>query len=169
MQHLPGSRVALRSRLVAGRSDNQDHRVPFIVQRDAVQVDQPVVVGMGFHEVAKYWLRYPLGTTGGGGYTFMVNGTIWKDLPDDLKAMVRGGIDAIKYRWVIAIENGEGQAWKTAMDAGVEPIYWTDEEADQYAATMREIATPSAELMADSAVAEFMEIVTRWSKEMGYE
>ena len=50
-------------------------------------------IAMGFHEVAKYWLRTPLMGPVNVDY-FIVNGKVWRELPDDLKAVVESAVAA---------------------------------------------------------------------------
>ncbi|GAI46732.1 unnamed protein product, partial [marine sediment metagenome] len=74
---------------------------------------------MGFHEVAKYWVKKPSMVAEPCPVDFIVNGTVWQSLDDDLKAIVEASLDASQIFWTANLEYEIAKAWTFAADQGV--------------------------------------------------
>ena len=91
----------------------------------------PTMIGMGFHEVTKYWTKKPL-TGETCAIPFCVSGTVWNGLPDDLKSIVQ---TAIRSSTVLGALDGQlamAEAWRQAEEYGMEIIEWSDEDCAKW-------------------------------------
>ena len=84
-------------------------------------------LAMSFHEVSKYWIKKPL-MSGILSNQFVVNGDVWRGLPDDLKDIVRTAIRAGTARGQWVCDRGFASGWKQAEAAGIEIIEWPAED-----------------------------------------
>lgn len=133
---------------------------------DAITYSSPNTdVAMSFHEVTKYWIKKPR-SYGPGGTAFGVNATVWKALPDDLKAIVVGAIDGSHVVGVLKAEVEEAQIWKFLEDYGIEFIEWSDEDVVAWGAAF--VAVYREYIKGDPVSAEFVSIIEPWLIEMGY-
>lgn len=118
-------------------------------------------IAMGFHEVAKYWLRTPTMGPVNVDY-FIVNGKVWRELPDDLKAVVEASVSAgnafAEYRG--AAENS--QAWAKAEELGITVIDWSQEDVLQWEKTVASFLPDYAK---DDASSEAVEVLKDYIRE----
>jgi len=112
-------------------------------------------IALGFHEVAKYWVKYPIAGAVASDH-FVVNGEVWRELPDDLKAVVEIAVAAgnafSEYEHFSAIAKG----WMAAEDYGVELIEWSEEDALEWKKT---VAAGLPDFAVDAASTEAVEIL----------
>lgn len=110
---------------------------------------------MGFHEVSKYWIKSPIMGPILADY-FLVNGTVWQELPDDLKAVVEAAVAAgnayAEYESYIDIEEG----WIAAEEYGIEIVEWPAADALEWKKT---VASFFDEYAKDEASTEAVEIL----------
>jgi len=93
-------------------------------------------IAMGFHEVTKYWLRTPVMGPVNVDY-FMVNGKVWRELPDDLKAVVEAAVSAGNAYTEYEILAQNAQAWvKAEKECGVTIIDWPKEDVLKWQETV---------------------------------
>ena len=121
-------------------------------------------IAMSFHEVTKYWLRTPA-APGPAAQVFIVNGSVWKTLPDDLKAIVKGAVGAGSGTLGISVLFDNEKGWKTAVDYGMEIIDWPEEDCAVWSESMRSLLDRFYE---DPACAEMLGIQEQFMIEMGY-
>jgi len=121
-------------------------------------------IAMSFHEVTKYWVTKPL-CLGPGANAFVVNGTVWNGLGDDLQAIVKSAVDAGSMRDILTADTANVRASKFAADYGIEFIEWSDEDCITFAEANRACLGP---YYADPAAAETLDIMERWMIDMGY-
>ena len=118
-------------------------------------------IAMGFHEVAKYWVRTPVMGPVNVDY-FVVSGKVWRELPDDLKAIVEMAVSAgnafAEYQG--SAENS--QAWARAEEKGVTVIDWSEADVLEW-----ELAVASflPEYAKDAPSTEAVEILKSYLKE----
>ena len=112
-------------------------------------------IALGFHEVTKYWVKYPIAGAVANDH-FVVNGEVWRELPDDLKAVVEAAVAAgnafSEYEHFTAITKG----WMAAEDYGVELIEWSEEDALEWKKT---VAAGLPDFAVDAASTEAVEIL----------
>lgn len=112
-------------------------------------------IALGFHEVTKYWVKYPIAGAVANDH-FVVNGEVWRELPDDLKAVVETAVAAgnafSEYEHFTAITKG----WMAAEDYGVELIEWSEEDALEWKKT---VAAGLPDFAVDAASTEAVEIL----------
>ena len=125
----------------------------------------PDALAMSFHEVTNYWIKEPV-CLAGASDAWIVNGTVWKNLPDDLKAIVEGAIEAGSWRNQWVQEMDMAKAWITAEEYGIEVIVWSAADQAEFYAKTKELAL--AEWSDDPACAEYFEIAERFMIEKGY-
>lgn len=125
----------------------------------------PDALAMSFHEVTSYWIKEPVALAGAAD-AWIINGTVWKNLDDDLKAIVEGAIEAGSWRSQWAQEMEMAQAWVTAEEYGIEVIVWSVEDQAEFYAKTKELAL--AEWSDDPACAEYFEIAERFMVGKGY-
>ncbi len=123
------------------------------------------MVAMGFHEVTKYWIKFPT-AVGPAADALIVNMDVWKALPDDLKAIVEAAVEVGSGRNAFEAELAIAEAWKFVEKHGIEVIEWSEEDARKLAATAK-IVVPKKYLK-NPAFAEIFKIVGRWAAEKGY-
>jgi len=83
-------------------------------------------IAMGFHEVSTYWVKQPFFPS--GTELFIVNGAVWRALPDDLQAIVRSAVKAANIRGLLASKVLIEAGWAKAKELGVEVIEWSHED-----------------------------------------
>jgi TRAP-type mannitol/chloroaromatic compound transport system substrate-binding protein len=123
------------------------------------------MVAMGFHEVTKYWIKYPT-AVGPAADALIVNTNVWKALPDDLKAIVEAAVEVGSARNAFEAELSIAKAWKFVEKHGIEVIKWSEEDARKLAGTAKEVVPKK--YLEDDAFAEIFEVVGKWATEMGY-
>lgn len=121
-------------------------------------------IGLGFHEVTKYWVKKPV-MAGPGLLTFIVNEKVWQELPDDLKAILEAAVQAASWRTCATLEIEIAKGWKFVEDYGIEIIEWPDEDCAIYAEALRSLLDKYRE---DPACAEMFDILEDFMIEMGY-
>ena len=125
----------------------------------------PDALAMSFHEVTSYWIKQPVALAGASD-AWIINGTVWENLDDDLKAIVEGAIEAGSWRNQWVQEMDMAKAWITAEEYGIEVIVWSAEDQAAFYAKTQELAI--AEWSDDPACAEYFEIAERFMIEKGY-
>jgi len=126
----------------------------------------PDALAMSFQEVTDYWIKEPV-CLAGAADSWIINGTVWKNLPDDLKAIVEAGIEVESWHTQWTQEMEFAKAWETAVeDYGIEVIEWSAEDQATFYARTKELAI--AEWGDDPASAEYFEIAERFMVEKGY-
>jgi len=116
---------------------------------------------MGFEEVTEYWLKRPVA---GPVLTdlFIVNGDVWQELPDELKAVVKAAVAAgnahMEYHAWVDIQKG----WIEAEEAGIEIVEWSDEDVLKW---KKAVASFLPEYAKDDASTEAVEILKDFIKE----
>jgi len=123
------------------------------------------MVAMGFHEVTKYWVKYPT-VVGPAADALIVNMDVWKSLPDDLKAIVEAAVEMGSARNAFEAELAIAKAWDFVKKQGIEIIKWSEEDAKKLGGTARHVIPEK--YRKDPAFAEIAKIVERWAVEMGY-
>ena len=123
------------------------------------------MVDMGFHEVTKYWVKYPV-AVGPAADAFIVNLKTWKSLPDDLKAILEAACEVGSARNQFQAERAIAKAWKFVEKKGIEIVEWSEEDARKLAGTARE-ALPEKYLK-NEAFKEIFDITEKWAVEKGY-
>jgi len=118
-------------------------------------------IAMGFHEVAKYWLRTPLMGPVNVDY-FIVNGKVWRELPDDLKAVVESALAAGNAFAEFQGSADNGKAWGQAKDLGVTIVDWSEEDALKWNAT---VASFLPDFGKDAASKEAIEVLKAYLQE----
>jgi len=116
---------------------------------------------MGFDEVTKYWLKKPVAGPVLADL-FIVNGDVWRELPDNLKAVVKAAVEAgnarMEYRSWVDIQKG----WIEAEEAGIEIVEWSDEDVLKW---KKAVASFLPEYAKDDASTEAVEILKDFIKE----
>ena len=125
----------------------------------------PDALAMSFHEVTSYWIKQPVALAGASD-AWIINGTVWKNLDDDLKAIVEGAIEAGSWRNQWVQEMDMAKAWITAEEYGIEVIVWSAADQAEFYAKTKELALE--EWSDDPACAEYFEIAERFMIEKGY-
>jgi TRAP-type mannitol/chloroaromatic compound transport system substrate-binding protein len=123
------------------------------------------MVAMGFHEVTKYWIKYPT-VVGPAADALIVNMDEWKKLPDDLKAIVEAAVEVGTARNAFEAERAISKAWNFVKGEGIEIIEWSEEDAKKLAGTAREVVPEK--YYKNPAFTEIAKIVEKWAIEMGY-
>ena len=123
-------------------------------------------VALGIPEVTSYWLREPLMGVLPCADDFIVNGSVWQALPDDLKSIVELGLRAASARSHALYGVTNNQAWKAAADSGIEVVRWSDEDKAAFSKIDRAYFEASAE--EDPSCAEVFDIIKQFALEMGY-
>jgi len=123
------------------------------------------MVDMGFHEITKYWLKYPT-AVGPATDAFIVNLKTWNALPDDLKAILEAVCEIGSARNKFQAELKISQAWKIVEKKGIKIVEWSEEDARTLAGTARE-AVPE-KYFKDKAFKEIFTITEKWAVEKGY-
>lgn len=117
-------------------------------------------VALGFHEVSNYWIRQTFFP--GATELFIVNGAVWRELPDDLRAIVRSAVKAANLRGILAYKAGAAAAWEYVEAAGVTIIEWSNEDHLKWRATSAGLLHT---LAVDPASTEAVEILEEFLKE----
>ena len=125
----------------------------------------PDALAMSFHEVTTYWIKEPV-CLAGAADAWIINGTVWKNLDDGLKAIVEAAMEAGSWRSQWAQEMEMAQAWVTAEEYGIEVIVWSEEDQVAFYSRTKELAI--AEWGDDPACAEYFEIADRFMVGKGY-
>ncbi|MFO7738176.1 MAG: TRAP transporter substrate-binding protein DctP, partial [Desulfatiglandaceae bacterium] len=123
------------------------------------------MVSMGFHEVTKYWVKFPT-VVGPAADALIVNMKVWNALPDDLKAIVEAAVEVGTARNAFEAELAIAEAWKFVEKHGIEVIKWSEEDARKLASTAK-IVVPK-KYTDNPAFAEIFKVVERWAGEKGY-
>mgnify|MGYP006286146719 CR=1 FL=1 len=123
------------------------------------------MVAMGFHEVTKYWVKYPT-VVGPAADAFIVNMDTWKSLPDDLKAILEAACEVGTARNKFEAELTIADAWDFVEKQGIEIIKWSEEDARKLAGTAR-VVVPD-KYFKNEAFQEIFNITERWAVEQGY-
>lgn len=123
------------------------------------------MVAMGFHEVTKYWIKYPT-AVGPASDALIVNMKEWEALPDNLKTIVITAVEAGNARNAFEAEREIARAWNYVKGRGIEVIEWSEEDARKLAGTARHVVPER--YTKDPAFNEIFKIVERWAVEMGY-
>jgi TRAP-type mannitol/chloroaromatic compound transport system substrate-binding protein len=123
------------------------------------------MVAMGFHEVTKYWIKYPT-ALGPAADALIVNLKEWNRLPDKLKAIVETEVKAGTARNHYEGEREIGEAWKYVQKKGIKIIEWSEKDAKILASKVRDVVP--GKYLRDPAFAEIFSIVDKWAVEMGY-
>jgi len=124
----------------------------------------PDAIAMSFHEVTDYWIKEPVALAGAAD-AWIVNGTVWEALTDDLKAIVEAAIEVEGARSKFTYEMGFAEGWAFAEDYGIEVIVWSDEDQAEFYATNKRVAIRE---FTGAACEEVFEIAGRFMVEMGY-
>jgi TRAP-type mannitol/chloroaromatic compound transport system substrate-binding protein len=122
-------------------------------------------VAMGFHEVTKYWVKYPT-VVGPASDAFIVNLKTWKSLPDDLKAILEAACEMGSARNKFQAEKVIAEAWDFAEKKGIEILEWSKEDARKLAGTARDVVPEK--YLKDKAFKEIFTITEKWAVEKGY-
>ena len=123
------------------------------------------MVDMGFHEVTKYWIKYPT-AVGPAADALIVNLKEWNKLPDDLKAILETSLEAGTARNHYEAERKIAKAWDYVETKGIEIIEWSEKDAKILAGKAREVVPEK--YLKDPAFEEIFGIVDKWAVEMGY-
>ncbi len=123
------------------------------------------MVDMGFHEVTKYWIKYPT-AVGPAADGFIVNLKTWKSLPDDLKAILEAACVMASARNKFEADMAIDKAWHFVQDKGIEIIEWPEEDAKILASTAAKVVPEK--YMKDKAFKEIYDITKKWAIEQGY-
>ncbi len=123
------------------------------------------MVDMGFHEVTKYWLKYPT-AVGPATDAFIVNLKTWNALPDDLKAILEAACEIGSARNKFQAELKIEAAWKFVESKGIEIVEWSEEDAKVLSDKASEVVPEK--YLKDPAFKEVFEITQRWAIEKGY-
>ncbi|SLM29720.1 DctP6 [Desulfamplus magnetovallimortis] len=123
------------------------------------------MVDMGFHEVTKYWVKYPT-AVGPASDAFIVNLKTWEGLSDDLKAILEAACEIGTARNIFQAELNISKAWELVKGKGIEIVEWSEEDARILAGTAREVVPEK--YMKDEAFKEIFTITEKWAVEKGY-
>ncbi|MDD4364810.1 MAG: TRAP transporter substrate-binding protein DctP [Synergistales bacterium] len=118
-------------------------------------------IAMGFHEVAKYWLRTPLMGPVNVDY-FVVNSKVWNELPDDLKAVVEAAVAAGNAFAEFQGFADNSRAWAKAEELGVTIVDWSEEDILKWEAT---VASFLPDYGKDAASKEAVEVLKSYLRE----
>jgi len=119
---------------------------------------------LGLHEITKYWIKKPP-MSGPGCSAFIVNGTVWKALPDDLKAIVEFACQAGSGRNLLEMETKAEKSWTFVENYGIEVVEWSAEDCARWAEVFRPFWDESSD---DPACAEMYSIVEKYMIAEGY-
>jgi TRAP-type mannitol/chloroaromatic compound transport system substrate-binding protein len=122
-------------------------------------------VDMGFHEVTKYWVKYPT-AIGPAADALIVNLDTWNSLDDDLKAMLEAACEIGTARNKFQAELSIKKAWDFVEKKGIEIVEWSKEDARTLTESARN-AVPE-NYFQDKAFKEVFEITEKWAVEQGY-
>jgi len=123
------------------------------------------MVDMGFHEVTKYWLKYPT-AVGPAADAFIVNLKTWNALPDDLKAILEAACEIGSARNKFEAELTIQKAWDLVEKKGIEIVEWSEEDANKLSALASEVVPEK--YFKDPAFKEIYGITKKWAVEKGY-
>jgi len=116
---------------------------------------------MGFHEVTKYWLKSPVAGPVVADL-FIVNGDVWQELPDELRPVVKGAIEAgnayMEYHAWVDIQKG----WIEAEEYGIEVVEWSEADVLKW---KKAVASFFPEYSTDEASIEAVDILKDFIKE----
>ena len=119
-------------------------------------------IAMGFHEVAPYWVRTPVMGPANVDF-FVVSGKVWRELPDDLKAIVEAAVEAGNAFAEYQGSSENSQAWAKAQNEyGVTVIDWSEEDVLQWGET---VASFLPEYAKDDPSTEAVEVLKDFIKE----
>jgi len=124
----------------------------------------PDAIAMSFHEVTDYWVKEPV-CLAGAANAWILNGTVWEALPDDLKAIVEAAIEVEGARNQFTYDLAFAEGWAFAEDYGIEIIVWSEEDLAEFYAMIKNTAI---EEFTDPACKEYFDIAGRFMVEMGY-
>jgi len=119
----------------------------------------PDYVDLSFHEVSTHWVRTPL-MFGPSTNTLVVNGDVWDELDDDLKAML---VNVEKLASLMNYNNyalREAVTWEFVEEYGIEVVDWPADNLPRLKAAYRVAAQDRA---IDDASTEIYEILERWA------
>jgi len=124
-------------------------------------------VAISLQEVTQYWVSKPL-LGGPYGETFLVNGTVWAGLSDDLKAIVEAAVQVGSLYNFTTTQAATPKTWKFVEDYGIEIIEWPEEDCARYAEELKAAFATRGEEIEDARFDEAMAIVAEWAAEAGY-
>ncbi|GAH33943.1 unnamed protein product, partial [marine sediment metagenome] len=124
-------------------------------------------VAISLYEVTQYWVSKPL-LGGPYGETFLVNGTVWEGLSDDLKAIVEAAVQVGSLYNFTTTQAATPKTWKFVEDYGIEIIEWPEEDCARYAEELKAAFATRGEEIEDPMFDEAMAIVAEWAAEAGY-
>lgn len=120
---------------------------------------------MGFHEVTKYWVKYPK-VCGPAADALIVNKSVWESMPDDLKAILEAATEAGSMRNKMMAQHKISKAWDAVEEEGIEIIEWSEEDAKKLSSTARDVVPEKH--MKDEAFQEIYNIIEEYAVEQGY-
>jgi TRAP-type mannitol/chloroaromatic compound transport system substrate-binding protein len=123
------------------------------------------MVAMGFHEVTKYWIKYPT-AVGPAADALIVNMKEWEAMPQDLKTIVASAVANGSYRNETEADKEIAKAWDFVEKQGIEIIEWSEEDAVKLAGTARKVVPEK--YLKDESFNQIFKIVEKWAMEMGY-
>ncbi|MBG0779249.1 MAG: TRAP transporter substrate-binding protein DctP [Desulfotignum balticum] len=123
------------------------------------------MVAMGFHEVTKYWIKYPT-AVGPAADALIVNMKEWEALPQNLKTILASAVANGSYRNETEADKEIAKAWDFVEKQGIEIIEWSEEDAVKLADTARKVVPEK--YLKDKSFNEIFKIVEKWAVEMGY-
>jgi len=121
-------------------------------------------VALSLHEVAKYWVSKPY--WGGALHNFfVVNGTVWNNLSDDLKSIVEAATELSSLRDYSAKEVEFVKGWQTVEESGGVITEWSNEDCAKLAAAYASIVQNH---LGNDRCVETFDIISQFMVEMGY-
>ena len=124
----------------------------------------PDYVDLSFNEISKYWLKWPA-MFGPSCQTMYVNGTVWNDLPDDLKSIVKNAEIMAQNMNFIEFSLRDAEAWRFAEDYGITMCEWPKEDLPVLKQAYKSAALDRC---IDDASTEAYEVLERWCVSKGY-
>lgn len=123
-------------------------------------------LSLGAQEVSKYWgpRNYPFAV--GCNAHFVVNGDVWKEMPEDLQKAVLEASDAAQYGQITKTSYLIDEAWKMAIAAGIIPVYWDANDSKAWAEQQMIWAKKYTDQYPECA--EFMKIVIDYRAFKGF-
>lgn len=121
---------------------------------------------MAFDEVSKFVIEPALHTDATDDKDLIVNPDAWKELPDDLKAIVIAARDMVRYKSAVAYGAGNAVARQQWVDKGIEVIQLPVEDVQK----MRSAAAGVIRDMAakDPITKEYVDAYAKVLFELGY-
>jgi TRAP-type C4-dicarboxylate transport system substrate-binding protein len=126
----------------------------------------PGTYAASLHEVTNYWIKNPRCAAKIIVMGLNVNGTAWKNLPDDLKGMWRVATDGLLWYFSSRFSPEEAMVWRAVEEYGVEIIEWPEEDGRRLAEGLFTVV--SEQLATDPVSAEFLDITERFMQDRGH-